>query len=234
MTQIIVTQPPEETPSGLARFLNAIQNNINTALLRVGSYPPRGTVPDKPRNGDIYYLEPPAVTIPGFYGYVNGSWVYMSVQHSVVAAYGAISTIGQVAFPDLDGTYQKITQFNQADLTIPRLITQDIVNSELVMPYAGVYRFSFVISVEHNEESAGRQMFVRLHNDSSGANSNSLLFGTGSNTSVTNISGSLLLEILNGGDANDISLQIGGGDGYSTVQIQGGMTANMVSENRTS
>ena len=234
MPRFIVSQPPEITESGLTRWLNELQTKVNVALGRTGSYPPRATAPDKPRNGDIYYLEPPAVTIPGFYGYVNGSWVYMSVQHSVVAAYGAISTIGQVAFPDLDGTYQKITQFNQADLTIPRLITQDIVNSELVMPYAGVYRFNFIVSVEHDEENSGRQMFVRLHNDSSGANSNSLLFGTGSNTSVTNISGSLLLEILNGGDANDISLQIGGGDGYSAVQIQGGMTANMVSENRTS
>jgi len=234
MPQFIVSQPPTDTETGMSRWLNELQNKMNIALGRTGSYPPIYNMPNKPQNGNIYYFGEqilPDILWAGFWGYSEGEWTYLGGDQAVQSAYGGITTNGVVAIPDLTATWYTIVEFTQSGVVPPKGVIQDTVNSELVLPYKGVYSFNSALDVGHNEVNSGRVIEARLINNSSGTTSSTVYVGTGRNASATNvIVPGVMIQITDNALENDISLQLRSPDGYGSVQIQGGFNVNMVSE----
>ena len=80
MPNFIETQPPLEGED-LTRWLNELQRKVNIALERTGAYPPRYVLPNKPKDGDIYYFGAVIgtdITAIGFWGRKEGAWVQIA------------------------------------------------------------------------------------------------------------------------------------------------------------
>jgi len=237
MGQLGNIRAPDDTPEKLKRHLDRLFLETEIGLTQNNKIIVQSTLPGKPQNGNIYYFDEvilPDIASVGFWGYVDGQWVHLGNEHSVSAAYGGVRIITPWAAADINATWQTVA-FDQEMVTIPRGIIQDIVNEGLGLVFAGVYNFSANLDVKHNEVNAGRVMQVRLFNPATGIGGTTINFGTGRNTSHTNISFSgALLELLSSETGNTLQIQISSStDSYSAVSVETGfMSAHMVSERR--
>tara|TARA_R110000822_G_C15338773_1_gene495880 strand:- start:7136 stop:7378 length:243 start_codon:yes stop_codon:yes gene_type:complete len=78
MVSIGSEQPPSDAPPALAEYLRRQFIAINIALQGKSHINPIYVLPDKPRDGNIYYFgQIIGATIPniGFWGYENGAYV---------------------------------------------------------------------------------------------------------------------------------------------------------------
>lgn len=74
---ISLEQPPVNTDAELSGYLNRKFVDIAIELERASSPPVINVIPLKPSNGEIYYFGTivGAITVKGFWGYEEGSWV---------------------------------------------------------------------------------------------------------------------------------------------------------------
>ena len=237
MGQLGLLNPPESIDGDLQRYLSRLFLQTEICLNQNNKIAISGTLPNKPRNGNIYYFNQvilPDILSAGFYGYADDEWVYLGANHSVTAAYGGVRITSPWSAADIGATWQTVA-FDAEMLTIPRGIIQDTVNDGLGLQVAGVYSFGANLDVQHDEVNAGRVLQVRLHNPTTGLSSLPINIGTGINTSHTNISISgVLLELLATETGNVLQIQISSSsDSYSSVSVETGfMSATMVSERR--
>tara|TARA_R110000803_G_scaffold210829_1_gene284073 strand:- start:17080 stop:17322 length:243 start_codon:yes stop_codon:yes gene_type:complete len=78
MVSIGSEQPPYDVPPALAEYLRRQFIAINIALQSNGHINPIYVLPDKPRDGNIYYFGQiigATITSIGFWGYENGGYV---------------------------------------------------------------------------------------------------------------------------------------------------------------
>jgi len=237
MSRLGDLKPPDDVPENLKRYLARLFLQTDIVLGQNNKISISGVLPAKPQNGNIYYfnqLIPPDILTVGFWGYADDEWVYLGADKSVTAAYGGVRIATPWAAANIGATWQTVA-FDTEMLTIPRGIIQDVVNEGLGLQIAGVYNFSANLDIKHNEVNAGRVLQVRLHNPTTGLSGLVINFGTGRNTSHTNVSiGGVLLELLSTETGNVLQIQISSAaDSYTAVSVETGfMSATMVSERR--
>jgi len=229
--------PPEGIEDNLRDYLRRLFLQTDIALGQNNKINISGILPEKPQSGNIYYFNQvilPDILYVGFWGYVDGEWIYLGADNSVEAAYGGIIVDSTTAIPDIDATWQTVTVFDEEMLITPRGIWQVIANDALRFEFAGVYSVNINMALMHNDVNSGRSIGIRLHNDTTNVNGDAIIIGTGRNTAITNISiAGVLFELETSGENNQIQIQIGGGDAYSNVSVQSAFfSATMVSERR--
>ena len=234
MSNFVISQPPDSFEDESKRYLNEMQKRIDFVFDTVHKFAPRFDLPSKPQDGQIYYFGDavlPEILWPGFWGYEEGNWTYLGGTQAVQSAYGGIQTDGVVAMPDLTAIWYKVLEFTVETVIPAKGVIQDTVNSELVLPFKGVYSFNSTLAFVHNEVNAGRVILARLLNSSSGVTTDPFPVGTGRNTAVTNMDiAAMFLQVTDNSLLNDISLEISSPDGYLNVTMQGSINCFMISE----
>ena len=136
----------------------------------------------------------------------------------VVAAYISKSSGNNIAFPDLDATWQDMDFITTVGVT-PRGIV-DQPNGQFSFSYPGVFSMSISGSMEHDSSNNGRTFSVRLINFADSTPGNGIVVGTGRNQDATTIVASGMFEITAANLDENYGFQIGGGDTYTAVNFQ--------------
>lgn len=138
-------------------------------------------------------------------------------------AYGGLTLSSPpAALPNITGTYQTLDVFDAVSFATPRNVTQSVANSSLSFDELGVYELSASLAFSHNEDNAGRTIFIRSYNltDAVAIGVPVPIF-IARNQPGTNYSLSFPLEVNDSAILNkEIILQIGGGDTVSSVSFQ--------------
>lgn len=126
------------------------------------------------------------------------------------------------AFPDINATYQTLDCFDTISFSSPRNIVQNVTNSSLSFTDLGVYEVSISVVFSHNEDNAGRTVFLRTYNLTDNVALGTLIpIFIGRNQPGTNFSYSFPIEFSNISDLNkEVILQVGGGSTLSAVAFE--------------
>lgn len=152
----------------------------------------------------------------------------------VAAGYGGIGVDNEVAMPNITGAYQTLTGFDLALIPAPKGVVQDFPNNALIFNAEGIWQLSVKVTLAFAESNAGRQLSLRIWNNTSGSPSGvEFIFFVGRNQAGANLS-----FVLNGSfpaDAvgDEIQLQVAAptGDTFTGVSNLGTIfQANHISE----
>ncbi len=148
-------------------------------------------------------LDPPAFTAAGYGGLVQNSSSF---------------SIGT-----LTAAWTTFTGWDAVSIATPKDITQNLAGDSIQFDTQGVWTVSVQLTIEHNEENFGRQIGLRVINTTTATPSRAYVFGTGRNQNITNLTipGSII-QVLLAAEGDDFQIQIGGFDGYTSVDAVGG------------
>jgi len=72
---MFIEQPPEDLPEHIKSYINRMFREIQTSIDGVNAIVIRDQVPDRPREGTIYYLrEDLDIAVEGYYAWLNDAW----------------------------------------------------------------------------------------------------------------------------------------------------------------
>ncbi len=151
----------------------------------------------------------------------------------VTAAYGGVSTSGDVAMANITAAFQTLLGLDTGTITTPKGITQDTVSSGLVFNLEGVFSVSGQATLTFLELNAGRELDLRFWNLTDGVQVGTieLTYFIGRNQGGVAMPFTLVLDIPGSLVGKVIVLQVGGADDFTIVTNIGTVfQANHVSE----
>lgn len=136
-------------------------------------------------------------------------------------AYGGLRLSAPAAFSNINATWKTIDVFDSISFQEPVHVTQDLAGSALAADSAGVYEFTFNISLTHDESNSGRTIYLRVYNTTKDV-ATGVLFpvAIGRNQPGTNISYSVPVEASSEFSGDLFTLQLGNGDTLASVTFQ--------------
>lgn len=227
MSQRLNTIAPASVDPDLHQYLHDTLVDVQLSLDNSNQIPITKVMPRKLSDGKIYYFptanpadrQDHTITYPeifeaGFWGRVNGTWVYLGASR---VAYGAVNAPSDSAMSDFGTGWQDVP-LTQAAIT-PENVTYDLTTDSISPQLEGTYMFNLTGSFSHNEENGGRQMEFRMRDIDLPTNSGIFLIGTGRNMPTTALSVSAVMEMTSVGVGDRIKAQVRahGTDTYSSV-----------------
>jgi hypothetical protein len=145
---------------------------------------------------------------------------FNSLAAFVSAGYGGVVQSVSVGISDMGAGYQTLPADTVA-LTTPENVVQDVSGNGLRFSEAGIWHIDVSFSVSHDELNAGRAFEARLYNATDVVAAEGVPIGVGRNQGVTNFSTGLIVEITPEAINDLFTMQIGGGDTFSSVTLEG-------------
>lgn len=149
------------------------------------------------------------------------------------AGYGGI---GQNAatnpLPDFPaGGFIDFTGFD-VPLVVPRAVGYDFGQAGLILEAPGVWYISIKLTFEHDELNAGREMYLRFDNRTTGIpNATIFRYGVGRNVGVTNLVLGAFFEVDDASVGEIVGLEVGGDTAFTGVSCIGAiMQVHNISE----
>ena len=119
--------------------------------------------------------------------------------------YGGIENNGSVSLSDIDATSQ-VVPADQASITFPQIVTQDIANDSLIFTESGIYDVTVGLSLTFLGVNSARHFQMELYNATDDAILRSSNVPVGRNTEGSATSHSFLVEV--GAVQTDKSIRI--------------------------
>jgi hypothetical protein len=133
------------------------------------------------------------------------------------AAYGGMRLDGIRAGADLGAAWQTL-EFNALSVENPRNVTANLIDNTLSFDSEGVYSIAISLGLTHDEINAGRLFQLRLFSVTDAVQvTEAVSVPTGRNVSATTFSIVLLIRIEPVEVNDQIRLEVGNGDAYSSV-----------------
>lgn len=137
----------------------------------------------------------------------------------VAQGYGGIRLTTPTAIADLAANWETLPA-NAGQVTTPVGIGQNFATDSLQFQSEGIYLVTINATLSHNESNAGRTMGIRLYNVTDAVAGATTGVATGRNTPATTFAYSFLVEIGTDQLNDDLRVEVGGSDSYTTVQVQ--------------
>lgn len=192
-----------------------------------------------PRRGSIPWLESLTEWRSGSYFWVSGfdpatgdCWDYKVhwdqlpyakpqevVDYLAFNAYGGMRYTAAESLSDLGASWQRLTGLDEQLPTVPRYITIDLVNGKFSFTYPGIYSVAITGFLSHDALTAKQTTGLRIYDATDGASFVSRVLISSNGSVGTKIGNVFLIEISSDEVGNEFSIELGGGDSYSTVVL---------------
>jgi len=124
-----------------------------------------------------------------------------------------------VAQANIAGTYATITGWASGSVATPVGVTQDFTNDGLILNAEGVWRVNVFMSVSFNDEASGRELNIRLYNDTDAVAGGGTSVFVGRNQAGASIAFSMMVDVAASAVGDLFVLQWSSGDGFANVDM---------------
>jgi len=136
----------------------------------------------------------------------------------VIAGYGGIR-MPAVAQANIAGAYATIAGWASGSVATPVGVTQDFANDGLILNAEGVWRVNVFMSVSFNDEASGRELNIRLYNDTDAVAGGGTSVFVGRNQAGASIAFSMMVDVAASAVGDLFVLQWSSGDGFANVDM---------------
>ena len=146
--------------------------------------------------------------------------IAFQVSQLVIPGYGGIRLSAPVGFPDIGAGWQTLPA-DAVTTSAPADVVQDPASNSVSVLRAGTWRADIALAFAFTDVNSGRSTNLRIVNLTTLSAGGSVILGVGRNAAAANYSVGLMVDIGKEEIGDQFAIQIGGGDTFTSVTING-------------